>query len=609
MSERTVKTIGWVMLLLFAVIGARLGWLMLAQSDVLADQARQQQTRRLDYYQYARGDIVDQAGRALTNVTENCAVVFPAMVADNQAVSPALAAILDTTQETMAARLALGGESAVSPYILKTGLSAEQAQALADQPIPGVMCLPLAARYGSPAIAPHLLGTVRQAADGWQGVSGLELRYDSYLRQRAGRKILAYVDANGGLSAETLYVQEPEYPNYHELRLTLDLDYQQIAQQAFERAGLSGACVIMEPDTGDLLAAVSAPAFDPYGWEAGAGDVYVNKVFALYPPASTFKTVLAAAALSEQVKLPQSPLSGETAAVQAGEEEPEAAPLEEAGEATAEALAPEAGEELPAEAEGDEAADEADEAIAYGPFICAGEYQVNEAHSVHCLGSPEGHGEVDLNKAFALSCNCYFVALGQSLGGDLIKDYAERLGLTGQQLLGYDLGLETPADHLDFNSQVEAEVANASLGELGVRISPLQEARLMAALCNGGFLVEPRLVQGVYDHQGQAILTYARQDAEQVLDDRVAAEMKGLLQEAVATGTGQAAQSAYFSCGGKTGTSEAGGVWFSGFAPAEQPRWVISVYVEQGTAGGVEAAALFKDILDHIAVLEGEAGR
>jgi|GEM_PF-1379592 len=628
MRDQAIKIFCVALLILFGVIAGRLAWLMLAESDDLAAKAEQQQTRRLDYYQYCRGDILDRNGRPLVNVEENCAVVFPAMVEDRQEAAAALAEILGQEQDAVKERLAAGSGSGMTPYILKTGLSAGQARQLIDADIPGLMCLTLSSRYPSSGLAAHLLGYVAKGDQGWQGVSGLELRYDNFLRQRVDRQVLAYVDATGGLSADTLYVQEAEYPSYNALRLTLDLDYQQIAEQAFREAGLSGACVIMDPGDGDVLAAVSAPAFDPYDWAEAEGDVYVNKIFALYPPASTFKTVLAAAALSEQSKLPRSPLtvavSGETPAEPAlagGADNPE----EESGTAEGETAEEQGtdGEEATPGGQDEATEEEAETGTAdtgsggeeqasvppvqYGPFVCTGEYRVNAEHSVHCLAKEEGHGEVDLATAFAKSCNCYFVALGQILGGDTVKEYAAKLGLNGQALLGYELNEESAEDHVDFNSGVAAEVANASLGELGVRVSPLQEARLMAALCNGGYLVTPRLVQGVYDNRGRTVLEYKSVTPEQVLDTQVAEQLATLLKGAVEQGTGQAARGAYYASGGKTGTGEAGGVWFSGFAPAEQPRWVIAVYVENGTAGGVEAAALFKRIIDDIAVLEGDA--
>lgn len=571
-----------LLLLLFGVVAGRLAWLMLAQGQALAARAEQQQTRSLEYYQYARGDIVDRSDRALVNIAENCAVAFPAMIGDIQAVAEEAAALLGDPKQQIAARLQ-AGKNSLSPYILKTGLSSEQARSLISADIDGLKCLTLAARYSSSGAAGHVIGFVGEAESGLCGLSGLESRYEEHLKARDDKRLLAYVDATGGLSAADMYMLEAPSPRYNELRLTIDLDYQQIAERAFAEAGYRGACVIMDADNGDVLAMVSSPGFDPYGWEMAEDGAYINKALAFYPPASTFKTVLAAAALIYGVELPQSPLK-----------EPEEPFIEAVEEAEVMDGADIETEDMEAEPQ-------------YGPFICQGAYTVNDSHSVHCLAASAGHGEVDLSSALAKSCNCYFVALGQILGGDAIRETAALLGLDEQIMTGYELDAADAAGRISFNGNSAAELANASLGELGIRVSALQEARLMAALCNGGNLPLPRLVQGVYDQDGRALLEYPPAEAEPVLDSQIAEELRQMLVEAVLTGTGKNAAGEFYDAGGKTGTGEAGGVWFSGFAPARHPRWSMAVYVEDGIAGGTEAAAVFKRIIDDIAKLEGDA--
>jgi len=588
MRRRAPLVISLLVLLLFGTLILRLGQIMLGQGEELAAEAAEQQTRCLDYYQYARGDILDRYGRPLVNAAENCLVIFPAMVEDAEAVVSVLSEVLELSEAKVQAHFS--AHKSWAPYVFKTGLNAEQAEAVLEADLSGLSCLQLAARYGSMHPAVHLIGACRWEADAWQGISGLEAEYDAELRGRIDKQLLAYVDADGHFSLDALYLQEQE-ASFNQLELSLDLDYQQIVENAFRSLGYTGACVILDPQNGDILAASSMPGYDPYFFEEVQKDAYVNKAFSLYPPASTFKTLLAAAALNEGIPLPSGADSRRS-------EELGAALRTET--ATVEKEDPGAKrEEADAEADAESSAD-AD------PFVCSGSYHFADGRTVSCTAVEGGHGPLDLEQALARSCNCYFVALGQALGGDLIREYCSRLGLCSQSLLGYPLEAHSPDAYLDFDDSVPADIANVSLGERGVMISPLQEAVLYASLVNGGYLCQPRLVKRLSDSEGRCLKSFPSGELQAVLKPSVAESLCAMLVEAVEGGTAASVSGAALTAGAKTGTSESGGVWISGFAPADAPQWVIVVHVDDGTAGGVEAAALFRRILEDIYQLEGE---
>ena len=113
-------------------------------------------------------------------------------------------------------------------------------------------------------------------------------------------------------------------------------------------------------------------------------------------------------------------------------------------------------------------------------------------------------------------------------------------------------------------------------------------------------MVTPRLVQQLTDAEGKVVEAYSSAPLRRVLDKEIAESIYQMLVETVRSGTAQGAQSSSMTAGGKTGTSESGAVWFCGFAPAENPEYVIAVCVENGSAGGVEAAAVFRGILEGI---------
>ncbi len=576
--SRKLFALGMLFLFLFVVIVGRVAYLSLVKGQQLQAMSEKQQTRHLDYYQYARGDFYDSLGRPLTGIEENCLVVFPAMLDDVEAAAAILQPLLDLEQDAIISRIYDNNSRTNSPYILKTGLSSVQTKAVTVADIKGIVALPLIARYSSEYPLNHLLGMLLpQGENGaYIGASGLEKEYDAYLSGRVDKQVVAYVDAGGELSVDDLYLLEEEDPVYNNVQLTINLDYQQIAARAF--GSHSGACVILDPESGDILAAVSLPGYDPYGWEElAADDVYVNKAFSLYPPASTFKIILAAAAL-----------------------ETGAEPLPE-GAKTANQLAAAANTDTTDDGSSDTDAAAESYAASSATFYCDGAYTLAEGYDVACWNK-EGHGEQTLTEAVANSCNCYFVALGLALGGEVIKEYAERFGMESDVIIGYELPL---ARHLDFSSYIDGDIANASIGEKGIRISPLQSAVMMSACVNGGYLVVPRLVQDIYDQDNQAIETFPLAEKKSIISAALADTLKQMLIETVNSGTAAKAQGAYVDAGGKTGTTQDFGVWFSGFAPAEQPLYVIAIYVADGSSGGTEAASIFKKIIDDLALLEG----
>ena len=559
MSQKRVAAVGGALLMLLLISAATLALLVFDRGEQLTAAAAQQRSRCFSYYQYARGDILDRRGRPLVNVEEPCLVVLPAMTQGREAeLVSALCGMLELDRDQLAARLQSAADSSLQPVVLKTGLTAAEKAALEEAAVPGIVVLTLAARYDCRHTASQLIGTV-QAQDGeggYKGVSGLEMQYDELLSGREDLQVQVEVDARGRMKG-TAELSAPAAIRASSITLTLDKDHQQIAEQALAEAGLPGSCVVMDPANGDVLALASYPGFDPYGWESAPEGAYIQRALQLYPPASTFKTVLAAAALAENVR-PAPPAA--TGAADGKEE------------------------------------------TADGVFVCSGSYTLSDGRTVSCAGC-QAHGEVDLARALALSCNCYFVALGEALGGKTVLNYGQRLGLDRMSATGLDCGFDDAA-FFDFDGANPGELANACLGEDGVSISPVQEAALFSVFANGGFLVQPRLVIASDDGAGGKT-AYPAARPKRVLSARDAEAIRLMLGLVVEEGTGSAARGEHVSTGGKTGSSETGTIWFSGFFPAEDPRLVAVVCLERGSAGGVEAAAVFRRVADAITLLDG----
>ncbi len=544
--SKKIFAYGVFFILAVICLTGRAAWLTLVRGDSLAVRGAEQQLRSINLYQYSRGDFLDRYHRPITGQESTCLVVFPSLVEDAEAAAGALAPVLGLPEKELTAKMA---ES--TSKILAVNLNRREITAIEDMDLPGIFLLPMYPRYSDPAVATHLIGFVGSVnkeemiamglpADAICGKSGLEKQYDSWLRGRVSPKAAVLVDERGKQAIDDLrYLPAEEQDTSHNVVLTLDLDYQKITADAMGEE--CGAVVVMEAATGDILAMVSTPDFDPSAGQTEAtGDTYVNKALYGYPPASVFKIILVAAAL-------------------------------ESG-------------------------------IAPSDFVCEGKYQLQNGHIVNCW-KETGHGTEDLATALANSCNPYFTNLGLLLGGDAIMAYAKKFGLETPVLLGYDLPSTWPS--LDFNTKVIGDVANASIGEKGVRLSPVQVAQMMAVIANGGNKVTPRLVQEIRQQDGTVVKKITSVKPLRAIEETTAQTLRQYLEGVVTNGTGRQAASLVVNTAGKTGTSQYQGVWFAGMAPAEDPRWVVAIYLPKRQAGGEEGAQIFKTIVEKIAILEG----
>lgn len=540
-SLKKIFSLAAVFLLIFLALAARLAWLDLVRTQSLTVMAGAQRSKKIDYYQYNRGDFFDCLGRRLTGIESICLTLFPGMIKDEEKLAQELAGVLEMPQTAVLARIQSNLKQSGLPFILKTNLSQEEADALKEKQIPGVFLLPLAARYGPNLPAVHLLGFASIESGGvYKGRSGLEKQYDQLLAGRISPQAIALVDDKGrqipGFGFSLLPPSEDKEDLSANIYLTLNLDYQEILEQCL--APYSGAAVLLDANNGDILALASSPKIDPYLLEVPReGDAYINKAFALYPPASTFKLLLALADLET----------------------------------------------------GNQAPDD---------FFCEGSLLLPGGRRLNCWDK-KGHGQEDLKWALANSCNPYFANLSLLLGGATIRRYFNLCGLDKQTVTGYTL---PQGDYLNFNDRVDGDIVNVAVGENGVQLSPLLVAQLYAIVANGGKRVFPRLLLYLEDKNGR--VEYPVRTPERVIKEETAAYLREALRLAVTGGTGHNLQDMSIESSGKTGTSQHKGVWFAGFSPAETPRFVLVVYIENGGAGGREAAAVFRDTIERIALLD-----
>ncbi|MDD2496977.1 MAG: penicillin-binding transpeptidase domain-containing protein [Desulfitobacteriaceae bacterium] len=540
----------------FLFLLGRICYIQLIDGPRLAQKAIGQRLRTINYIQFPRGDILDRYGRPLTNtLPQLCIVVFPVLVQDSPETVKLLAETLNMSAETVSQKIGnVKHENNLkivkSPFILKANASHTQVERIRKAELPGVYILPLVTRYKTDWPAVHLLGYVGEpgsedevSVPSTEGKTGIEKQYDSFLSGGASEKVAILIDDRGralsGRGFTLLPAKERAVKEMHGIELTIDYRYQQAVEKAL--GDKSGAVVVMDVNTGDILAMASSPKFDPYMLEKPiSGDAYVNKALQSYPPASVFKIVLAVALMEEGLAHPDD------------------------------------------------------------MFTCTGKFSVPGGHEVSCWFH-EGHGDISFAESLAHSCNSVFIENGLKIGGALIQEYADRLGLLENRIIG----LSVPqVNRLFFNYTIPGDIANVSIGENGVRLSPVTVARLISEVANGGLGVIPRVVSRIRDEEGKIIEEYVPDTQFRVISASTAKELKIMLRDAVQEGTGKTAQVLGISTAGKTGSSETEGAWFAGFAPFDSPRWAVAVFIHKGNSGAGDAAPVFQNIVSQLVDLE-----
>ena len=262
-------------------------------------------------------------------------------------------------------------------------------------------------------------------------------------------------------------------------------------------------------------------------------------------------------------------------------------------------------------------------------FYCGGAEQIpGRAQLLHCWRSA-GHGSEQTPQALQNSCNIAFAHIALQLGGERFYEYVQKFGVL--EKTGIDLAGESKGVFFDKSTVTDTEkwgTASLTSGSFGqtFKLTPLQLVRAVAAVVNGGNLLEPYIVQEVVDAQGNTVLYQEPTVMRQVISEETSKTMCQLLQSVVEEGTAKNAQVAGFSIGGKTGTSEKIDVFdengqrvldkivsFVGIAPMDDPEYIVLVALDTPSretgiyiSGGVMAAptvgAVMADILPYLGV-------
>lgn len=478
--------------LLFCALTGRLFWLQAVEGESLTDKAFGQWTRGLPM-RAERGEIVTSDGVTLASSYDVFTVyVRPVETEDAKETARAIAETCDAEYERILARIDREGVSEVRAL---TGASEAQALALRARKIDGVYVVADSARYyDNGNFATQLLGFVN--ADG-VGQSGIELYYDSYLKGVDGE---AYTETDliGGKldGSHTSYLMPIEGAT---LTLTIDFILQSLAEKAVRDAvekysPLSASCLMMDADTGEILALAGAPTYDlndlPRDDLAlllqGAKNTSVADV---YEPGSTFKILTAAMGIEE--------------------------------------------------------------GLIRDSYYCPG-YRVVDGTRIRCWRSI-GHGSQDFAHGIMNSCNCVFMDIAMSAGAEKTYDYLEKFGIGSRT--GVDLPGEGAGILLAEESVKSVDLARIGFGQ-AVATTPIGLASAVCSVLNGGRLLKPYVVKSVTTADGVYALTNSPTLRGETVSQSTSDKMREYLYSVVEEGGGKNAYVPGYRIGGKTGTAQ-----------------------------------------------------
>lgn len=533
-----------------------------------------------------RGQITDRYGKPLaqTRLSYNLAISFPAPLdwTDSKVLTYARQQIT-LARGLLGRDIQISDEAILNHYRNRSVLPLDIVEDLKEQELaiiqrgltPALVLRQTYVRvYPNGSLAGHIIGytgreaplSVRPIENGdlifsdSEGREGIEQMFNNELKGQPGQLLVTY-DENGNKTSER--IAKPPVPGYNVIT-TLDLDMQRICEETLAANSKRGAIVVIDPNNGEILAMASHPnvnpnefvpvvkkdVFDRYNLDPEA-PLVPRAYRSAYPPGSTFKTFVGVAAL------------------------------------------------------------ETNKITAKTKFNCPTSFAVGN-HSF-ANWKKVGAGELNFIQAMTQSCNTWFYQVGLKTGADAIIDYSTRLGLgrrTGIPLKSESPG-NIPTDEYMLKVHKRTikpgDVANMSIGQGDILITPLQMAQAMGVLAADGRFHTTRLISQIQSLDNKVVAAYPdRVRGDINMTPEIQQAVKKALEDVVYDGQGTArrAQVKGVKVGGKTGTAQWGptakqktAAWFAGFMPVDKPKYAFAALYEgepndNSVHGGTHAAPL-----------------
>ena len=543
------------LLMILGLIG-RMVYLMVFDAEYYQKKAEDLHERERKI-KAARGEIIDTNGTVLATNRTVCTIsVIHSQIKEPETVIKKLSKCLGMEEAEVRKRV----EKVSSMERIKTNVDKETGDKIREMELAGVKVDEDFKRYYPyNELASKVLGFT--GGDN-QGIIGLEVKYEDYLKGSNGR-ILTTTDARG-IELEGVAEDRVEPVAGKTLQISMDYNIQMYAQQMAEKVMAEKqadkvAILLMNPQNGEILAMVNVPEFNlnepfalnPEPETSEESKEALNQMWRngcindTYEPGSTFKIITASACLEEGV------------------------------------------------------------VSLSDTFSCPG-YRIVEDRKIRCH-KVGGHGAETFVQGIQNSCNPVFIDIGLRLGAGRFCDYFEQFGLLGKT--GVDLPGEAATIMHKEENIGQVELATMSFGQ-SFQVTPIQMAATVSALINGGKRVTPHFGVRVLDKDKEMVRELKYDDGKQIVSEETSRTMQALLESVVSEGSGKNAKIEGYHIGGKTATSQtlprSANKYISsfiGFAPADNPQilGMCVIYNPQGVYyGGTIAAPVIRDIFDNI---------
>ena len=396
----------------------------------------------------------------------------------------------------------------------------------------------------------HIVGYTDESG---HGVCGIQRAFDRILSEGSGTVTAEYcMNAIGQpLPGAGVEIKNDNYNSPAGVVLTVDIRIQQIVENALENSDIEcGACVVLRPSTGEILASASVPVYDAASLSDDLVDSrkpLLNRVLCAYPVGSVFKPFVAAAAAAD-------------------------------------------GADLDSE------------------YDCTGSIQVGDT-TFGCYERRQ-HGKINLTGAIENSCNCYFIEKGLSVSPETLYDVCSSFGFGKEIRLFSDTVSSSGNMPFYGDNTQKGQTANLCFGQGELLATPLQVAAAYGALANGGTYKEPYILKYLTDDTGLKYAEYRSEASETATDVQTCRRINEALYMNMIDGTGKNGSPDVCSSAGKTATAQTGEydengherlcTWFAGFFPFESPEYTVVVFNENGNAAAVDCAPVFKEIAEKI---------
>ncbi len=475
-----------------------------------------------------RGRILDRNGNILAdNLTTTSLVLIPNQIKDKEKATRELSNILNVSYDEMKKHV-YKKTSIERVHPEGRRLDYSIAEKISNLKLDGVYLVKESKRfYPYKDLLSHTLGYV--GIDN-QGLSGLELQYDDYLKGTSGA-IKYFSDAHGNNLNKTEVYVAPE--RGMDITLTIDLDIQKSLEREMNNivdmfSPDMALAIVVDPKTGEILGISSSPDYDPNNYKNYSSEI-INRnlpIWASFEPGSTFKIVTMASAVEENVI-----------------------------------------------------------DIFKDHFYDTG--KVNVDGSIIKCWKPHGHGDQTYLEVLQNSCNPGFVKLGQLLGKERLFSYINKFGFsekTGIDLNGEGIGIMFPLNRVG-----NVELATTAFGQ-GPSVTPLQQVMAVSSIVNGGYLYKPYIVKSISDNTNTTIIENKKTLRRRVISSKTSSIMRIALEYVVAKGGGKAAFIEGYRIGGKTGTAQKqeNGVYlvnnyimsFMAVVPSNNPEAVLYLAID-----------------------------